>query len=56
MLYYEEYNSKTQKRLKAFIDEGFIKVLQVGGERGKIYVPRKEIEKFLQNVDLDNSN
>tara|TARA_R110000868_G_scaffold128317_2_gene336291 strand:- start:2242 stop:2463 length:222 start_codon:yes stop_codon:yes gene_type:complete len=55
-LWNEEYNSKTQKRLKAFIDEGFIKVLQVGGERGKIYVPRKEIEKFLQNVDLDNSN
>tara|TARA_R110000744_G_C19325456_1_gene558022 strand:+ start:69 stop:338 length:270 start_codon:yes stop_codon:yes gene_type:complete len=55
-LWNEEYNSTTQKRLQNFIEKGIIKVLRVGGERGKIYVPRKEIDKFLQNVDLDNSN
>ncbi len=53
-LWNEEYNTKTQKRLRQFIDAGFIKVLQVG--RGKIYVPQKEIDRVLQTIDLDNSN
>tara|TARA_R100000315_G_scaffold14862_1_gene4975 strand:+ start:898 stop:1110 length:213 start_codon:yes stop_codon:yes gene_type:complete len=54
-LFNEEYNDTTRRRLGRLIKAGHIKVIRVG-EKGDIYVPRGEIRKFHQTLDLDNQN
>ena len=54
-LFNEEYSNTTRQRLSRLIKDGHIKAIK-NGKNGKIYVPRGEIRKFHQTLDLDNQN
>ena len=54
-LFNEEYSNTTRQRLSRLIKDGHIKAIK-NGRNGKIYVPRGEIRKFHQTLDLDNQN
>ena len=54
-LFDEEYNNTTRQRLSRLIKDGHIKAIK-SGKNGKIYIPRGEIRKFHQTLDLDNQN
>ena len=54
-LFNEEYSNTTRQRLSRLIKDGHIKAIK-NGKNGKIYVPRGEIRKFHQTLNLDNEN
>ena len=54
-LFNEEYSNTTRQRLSRLIKDGHIKAIK-NGKNGKIYVPRGEIRKFHQTLNLDNQN
>tara|TARA_A100001201_G_C4022961_1_gene181181 strand:+ start:77 stop:307 length:231 start_codon:yes stop_codon:yes gene_type:complete len=56
-LWGEEINETNRKRLKKFIEAGYIKGYRTG-ERGKWYIPRAEIQRVQgkKNTAMGNRN
>lgn len=51
-----EKTETTRRRLRLFINKHKIAVVRLSdGEHGKIWIPRKEIDKF-RSSSVDNSN
>ena len=56
-LWGEEINETNRKRLRRFIDAGYIKAYRTG-ERGRWHIPRAEIQKVQgkKNTAVGNRN